>query len=287
MDMKRALLVILAVLPALHPVAGAGADPVVDLKNDGSMAVSVPVGTDNGVTQASDFQADVDGQAVAIYPNEVFEKRFWSQPLSQEAYDRIRTGTPVRRVTLDDAAHVRVRVEGEARKAEYREKWETAKREGARRETDELRGKKARLEARRDDVEVRIAEAEKALADEEGRMDWLTDSEERDIDRSLRNIEDYADRRDELQEERNALSGKSPYPRNEIDRLTSEIRRLNDRIASERDTIRVSRDRRRSARTSFMARKKEWQNLVADRKALDVEIRAVDRRIRELSGFLR
>lgn len=287
MGMKRAILVLLAVLLPLGAVTAAAADPVIDLKNDGSMAVSVPVGADNGVTSASDFEADVDGVAIAIYPTEIFATRFWSQPLSEGVYDGIRTGTPVRRVTLDDAAHVKVRVEGEARKTEYRERWEAARREGARRETEELRGKRVRLEERRDDLELRIAEAERALADEEGRMEWLTDSEERDIDRSLRNIEDYADRRDDLQEERNALAGQSPYPRDEINLLTSEIRRLNDRIASERDTIRVSRDRRRSARTSFMARRKEWQNLVADRKSLDVEIRAVDRRISELSEILR
>ncbi|MGE5189630.1 MAG: hypothetical protein ACM3NF_06190 [Gemmatimonadota bacterium] len=287
MATKRALLVLLAVLPALDPLSGAAADLAIDLKNDGSMAVSVPVGADNGVTQASDFRADADGRPVAIYPDEIFADRFWSQPLSQEDYDRIRTGMPVSRVTLDDAAHVRVRVEGADRKAEYREKWEAAKREAARRETDDLLRKRAGLEERRDALDARVAQAEKALIDGEDRMAWLTDSEERDIDRSLRNIEDWADRRDELQEQRNALAGRSPDPRDEIDRLTAEIRRLNDRIASERDAVRASRDRKRSARTFFMARRKEWQNLVADRRALDAEIRAVDRRIRELSAVLR
>src|SRR5512145_425741 len=250
MGTKRAVLFLLAVLPVLGAAPGSAADLAIDLKNDASMAVSVPVGSDNGVTSASDFRADADGQPVAIYPNEIFEKRFWSQPLSQEAYDRIRTGTPVRRVTLDNVAHVGVRVEGEARKAEYRAKWEAARREAARRELDELRGKKASLEERRDAVDGRIADAEKALADDEGRMDWTTDGEEQDIDRSLQNIQDYADRRDELQEQRNALSGQSPYPRDEIGRLTAEIKRLNDRIASERDGVRSARDRKRSARTS-------------------------------------
>ncbi len=287
MGMKRAILVFLTVLPALDAAPGLAADLAVDLKNDASMAVSVPVGSDNGVTPASDFQATADGLAVAIYPNEIFEKRFWSQPLSQEAYDRIRTGTPVRRVTLDKAAHVNVRVEGETRKDEYRAKWEAAEREAARRESDELIRKKASLDERRDALDGRIAEAEKALADEEVRQDWLTGSEEGDIERSLQNIQDFADRRDELQEQRNALSGQSPYPRDEINRLTAEIRRLNDRIASERTGIRTSRDRKRSARTSFLARRKDWQNLVSDRKALDSEIRALDRRIRELSGALR
>lgn len=287
MGMTRAVLFLLAVLPALDAAPGIAAGLAVDLKNDASMAVSVPAGSDNGVTPASDFQAVADGVAVAIYPDEIFEKRFWSQPLSREAYDGVRTGTPVRHVTLDNAAHIRIRAEGEARKAEYLERWEAARREAARRESDELRRKKAGLEERRDALDGRIAEAENALADEEERQDWLAGSEERAIDRSLGNIQDYADRRDELQEQRNALSGQSPYPRGEINRLTAEIRRLNDLIASERDNIRTSRDRKRSARTAFLARRKDWQNLVSDRKALDAEMRALDRRIRELSGSLR
>lgn len=287
MGAKRAVLFLPALLLLLCPVPGRPAGLAIDLKNDASMAVSVPVGADNGVTPASDFRADAEGRPVAIYPTEIYERRFWSQPLSEEAYGRIRTGTPVRRVTLDNAAHVKVRVEGEARKAEYRERWEAAKREAASREVEELRRKRAGVEERRDALDVQIAEAEKALADEEGRLDWLTGSEEQDVDRSLQIIQDYADRRDELQEQRNALSGQSPYPRREIDRLTAEIRQLNDRIASERATIRTSRERKRSARTSFMARRKEWQNLVSDRKALDVEARAIDRRMRELSASVR
>jgi len=285
--MTCTVLFLAAVLPALDCAAGLAADVAIDLKNDASMTVSVPLGSDNGVTPASDFQAVADGLAVAIYPNEIFEKRFWSQPLSQDAYDRIRSGMPVRRVSLDNAAHVRIRVEGETRKAAYREKWDAARREAARRESDELRRKKTGLEERRDALDGRIAEAENALADEDARQDWLAGSEERDIDRSLQNIQDDADRRDELQEQRNALAGRSPYPRGEINRLTAEIRRLNDRIASERENIRTSRDRKRSARNAFHARRKEWQNLVSDRKALDVEIRALDRRIRELATSLR
>ncbi len=287
MGTRRAVRLLPAVLLLLWPVPGLPAELAVDLKNDASMTVSVPVGADNGVTPASDFRANAGGTAVALYPNEIDEKRFWSQPLAPEAYERIPTGTPVRRVVLDNAAHVKVRVEGETRKAAYRQKWEAAKREAERREADDLRRKKAGIEERREALDLQIAETEKALAEEEGRLDWLTGSEEQDVDRALQNIQDYADRRDELQEQRNALSGQSPYPRGEIGRLTAEIRQLNDRIASERATIRTSRERKRSARTSFMARRKEWQNLVSDRKALDVEARALDRRIRELSGSLR
>jgi len=287
MGTKRAVPFLLAVLSLLMASPGVAADLAVDLKNDASMTVSIPAGADNGVTPASDFEAGAGGSAVALYPDELFDKRFWSQPLSREEYDRLGTGTPVRRVTLDNAAHIRVRVQGKERKAAYRARWEAARREAARRESDDLRRKLAGLEERRDALDVRIAEAEKALADEEGRLDWLAGSEERDIDRALQSIQDDADRRDELQEQRNALAGQSPYPRGEIARLSAEIRQLNDRIASERANLRVSRDRKRSARTSFLAARKEWQNLVADRKALDAEIRGLDRKVRELSGSVR
>ncbi len=284
---KRALAVLLAVLPLLAPSRGVPAELAIDLRNDATLSVSVPVGSDNGVAARSDFQAGTGAGAVPLYPDEIFEKRFWSQPLSPEEYERLATGTPVRRVTLDDAAHVGVRVRGEERKAAYRARWEAAKREAMRREIDELRRKRAILEERRDALDVRIAEADKALADEEGRLDWLTGSEDRDMDRALQNIQDDADRRDELQEQRAALSNRSPYPRDEVARLSAEIRKLNDRIASERANVRSSRDRKRSARTSFVAARKEWQNLAADRKALEAEIRGLDRRIRELSAPVR
>ncbi len=287
MGTKRAVLILLAVLPLPGASPAVAADLAVDLKNDASMAVSVPVGTDNGVGPASDFRAGDGAAAVILYPDELFEKRFWSQPLSQEEYDRLGAGTPVRRVALDNAAHVRTRVQGAERKAAYRARWEAARREAERRETDELRRRKASLEERRDALDVRIAEAEKALTEEEGRLDWLTGSEDREIDRALQRIQDDADRRDDLQEQRNALSGQAPYPRDEIARLSAEIRQLNDRIASERASVRTSRDRKRSARTSFLSARKDWQNLVADRKALDAEIRALDRKVRELSGAVR
>lgn len=284
MDAKRFVPPILLLAVLLFPRAAHSAEAVVDLKNDGSMAVSVPLGTDNGVSGESDFEVAGPDGATAIYPAELYDKRFWSQPLSEEEYARVRIGMAVRPVSLDKVTHAKVRAAGEERRAEYRAKREAAKREAARRETEDLRQKKARLEERRDALESRIARAEKELADEEGRMEWLSASEERDIDRALQEIADLAARRDELQEQRNALSGQSPYPRNEINRLTAEIRRLNDRIATERDRIRISRDRKRSSRSAFLSVKQDWQKIVAERNEADSEIRSIDRRIRELAG---
>jgi len=281
--MRRILLLFLAMAPAL-PTAIDAADLRVELKNDAAMAVSVPLGLDHGVTKESDFSAvAADNVPVLLYPFELFGNLFWSQPLAPEEFSRLAPGSPVRPFTLREEEHAKLREEGRARKAELDAQQEEARREAVRKEADELRNRKERLEARRDDLYDRIAAAEKALADEEGRAYWIDSSEERDIDRALQDIQEYADRRDELQEQRNALSGKRPYPSAEIGRITAEIKRLNDRIASERDTIRTARDRKRSARSSYLSRRQEWQKLVAERDQATNEIRALDRKIRGLS----
>ena len=282
--MRRILpLVLAAVLAA--PLAVLSADTRVELKNADSMSVSVPLGTDNGVTKESDFEAvAADNGTVFLYPFELFGNMFWSQPLSAQVFSRIAPGTAVRSVAPSREDHAAARRAGQARKAELAKRQEEARREAARKEAVELRERKERLETRRDEVNDRIAAAESALADEEGRADWISSSEDRDIDRALQNIQESADRRDELQEQRNALAGQRPYPSAEANRLSAEIRRWNDRIASERDTIRTARDRKRSARSAYLSRKQEWQKLVAERNRVTGEIQSLDRKIREMSA---
>ncbi len=279
------LLALLTIPPA--PAQG-GEGTVVDLKNREAMAVSVPRGSADGVTAASTFRVLLaDNQSLVVYPSELYDRRFWSQPLSEEEFAAVREGTPVEAVDLDPAERARIRARGEARKEEIRSKREAARREGVRLELEEQRRARLRLEDRRDLLENRIAEAETALAEEEGRIEWVTDSEDRDIDRSLEEIGKMADQRDELQEQRNILASRVPYPRDEIERLTREIGRLNDRIASERGRIRTSRDRKRSARTFYQSERERWRKLVAERKETVAEIRALDRTIRELEESLR
>lgn len=280
--LPHAILVLLAALPGFARGAETP-EARVGLKNAEAMAVSVHLGTDNGVGEESDFAAQAaDNGAVLLYPAELYRTLFWSQPLSPEAFSRLEPGDVVRPSVLSREEHDAVRKEGRARAAERTARREASRREAARKEIDALRERKARLEERRDALDERVADAEKTLADEEGRLDWISSSEERDIDRSLQSLQEYADRRDELQEQRNALSGQRPYPSGEIHRLSAEIRRLNDRIASERDAVRNARDRKRSARSSFLARKQEWQTLVAERRQATNEIRSLDRKIREL-----
>ena len=283
MVMKRFLPILIAVAGLCVPASSAlSAEAAVDLKNDAAVAVSVPLGTDNGVTRDSDFQVAADNGTVLIYPLEIFDNRFWSQPLSDEAYARIRTGMEVRPAALDKAAHAKVRAEGKARKTEIRARQEEARREEETKKIEELKDNRERLLDKRDALEDRIAAAERDLADEEGRMSWLFDSEDSSIERSLQNIQDMADKSDELQSQRDALPRSSS--RGDGARISAEIKRLNDRISSERDGIRVAQDRKRQARSAYLACKQEWKKLVAERNALQNEIRSIDQKIQALSG---
>jgi len=261
----------------------------VDLKNEAAMSVSVPLGTDNGISAESDFALLGEDNAVLLhlYPVELYADRFWSQPLPAGRFSRISVGMTVRPVSLSAVEHAMVRAEGEALEREYRERQEEARKEAAREEIGKLREDRRLLEERRGDLDDRIADAERDLAEEESRMEWLTGSEDRDIDRSLEEILSLADRRDELQAQRLSLSRETPIPRAEIDRLSTEVRRINDRLESERATIRDARERKRSARYAFQSRRKEWKQLIADRKRISSEIDALDRRIRDLAEHLR
>lgn len=279
---------------ASRPPAAASAETAppgsaVDLKNEASMSVSAPLGTDNGVSPDSDFALLGEDHAVLLYlyPVELYANRFWSQPLSAERFSAVATGMALRPAVLSPVDHARIRTEGEALRREYRERQDEARREAARVEIGKLREARSRLEGRREELDDRIADVEKELADEESRMEWLTGSEDRDIDRSLEEILSLADRRDELQAQRLALSRETPAPRDEIARITAEIRRIHDRIDGERSTIRLARDRKRSARYAFQSRRREWQQLVADRKRNAGEIEALDGRIRDLAEILR
>lgn len=274
------------------PAVAAGSGPLastVDLKNDGTMSVSVRLGTDNGVTAESDFAVLGEDNTVLlhVFPFELYTNRFWSQPLAASMFSRISTGMAVRGAELSDSAHMRIRVEGEVRRQEYREKQKEARREAARVEIEKLKGKRGLLEGRREELDGRMADAEKDMVDEEGRMEWLIGSEDRDIDRSLDEILSLAEERDDLQLRRLSLSRQTPVPRDEIARLTSEIRRIHDRLESERGRIRSARDRKRSARYAFQSRRQEWQQLVAERRRVAGEIEALDRKLRELSDILK
>jgi hypothetical protein len=264
--------------------AAPAADVRVDLKSEAAMAVSVPLGTDNGVTRESDFSVLLPGgAAVHLYPFELYRNMFWSQPLPAGTFSRIAEGNPVVPARLGKEDHEELRKKGEKRKAELVAAQEEARREAARKEAAALQQQLERLEAHRDDLSRRITPAEQAFLAEESKYYAAWNAFDAGTDQSLQNIMEYLTQRDEVLERRNALSARRPSSSTEVGRLDAQIRRLDSQIAAERDNIRIARDGRRAARSSFLARRQAWEQLAAERKQVAGEIRSVEQRIREIS----
>jgi chromosome segregation ATPase len=260
----------------------------VEFKNDESMAVLVGLGAADGLNADFDFEVlGTDGTVMAtIYPRELHDDRFWSQPLARGQYDRIELGMSVRSASLDRTAHREIRRKGEALHAELQRLQELARKESIDTEIAELREKLRALLGRRDALERRIPAADAALLEAEGRMDSVLLSEESDIDRDLEGMEDLVDQREELQSQREILAEADPFPRDQVSRLTDKVKRLNDRIAAKRRRIRLSRERSRTARSSYLSRRREWKELVAEKNAVATEIHALTDRIGYLSSQL-
>jgi hypothetical protein len=278
---RIALPVLLFALAGAVPSFAAG-PLTVELKNDDSRSISVHAGAADGVTPESDFEVVLGGdQSVPVFPAEIFKDRFWSAPLSQEDYDSIRLGAPVRQFTADKTSHRLMRKLAAEQKKTLRREQDEATRADVAKKVAALRDRRARLQAEKEKLDGWIASADRGLAGEKDRQRWLDDSAERDIARSQQRIDDLTDRRNELQAQREALPRKDSAGR---ERLTGQITSLNASIASERDSLRASRDRKRDSRTFLDRDLTDKRKMQADRDAIDVEIRALDREIAGLQG---
>lgn len=269
-----------ALLIAASPALAAGLS--VDLKNDESRSISVLLGTDNGVTAESDFTVTLpDGQAVPFFPAELFKDRFWSAPLSPDDYGSIRTGAPVQPLSADKTAHGLMRkLAAEQQKTLKREQAEAKQAEAGKTLAD-LKDRRSRLQAEKEKLDGWIANADSDIAEEKDRSQWRDDSAEQDIARARQRIGDLTDERNELQSQRDALPRTDKAGR---DRLTGRIASINASIASERNTLRTAQDRKRDAKTFLRRDVRDKSRMIADRDALAVEIRALDRRISELAN---
>lgn len=269
-----------ALLVAASPARAAGLS--VDLKNDETRSISVRLGTDNGVTSESDFTVTLaDGQSVPFFPAELFKDRFWSAPLSPEEYGAIKPGAAVERYSPDKVTHQMLRrIAAERQKTIQREQAD-AKQAEAGKELADLKARRSRLMAEKEKLDRWIADAEGDIAEEKDRAQWRDDSAEQDIDRSKQRIADLTDQRNELQAQRDALSRTDKAGR---DGLTGRIASINASIASERNSLRAAQDRKRDAKAFLRRDVRDKKKMIADRDALAVEIRALDRRISELAN---
>jgi hypothetical protein len=280
--MKTARLVPLLLFAALAlaSLPAGAAELAVDLKNDASRSISVPVGTDNGVTAESDFEV-VAGteQTVPVFPGELFRDRFWSAPLSAEDYALIAKGAPVRPFKADKTTHKLMRrIAAEYGKQLEQEK-ASAKRWEQRKQQADLADRRTHLQEQKERLDARIAEAGRGIADGQDRARWKDDSADQDIVRAEQRIADLTDQRNELQSQRDALPRQD---RTGIARLSEQVRLLNVRIASERDVIRRAQERKLDSKSAIQRDYRDRRTLQAESDALAVEIKALDRQIEAL-----
>ncbi len=254
-------------------------DLSVDFTNQETRSVSVPLGSQDDLT-ADTFFALLDEQEVVIteiYPFEILPNRFWSGPLSAEAFGKVEIGTRVVRVTLGPDEQRGIVDEFRARAAALR---------GAmmRRQRDRLKLSLAELEEeilylgnvlrkyRRDriDLQVRLKEERQYVS---SRLERINDR----LDRARDDLDDLEDDRDDLLEERRKLASRTEPPESRIERLDEKIAILNRELDDLRQDIRVLREERREAREdaerrSILKLSTELENLSLDESRVRIDL---------------
>jgi len=228
--MKRTLapLAALAALALLLP-ARAGAELVVDMINREASAVLVSVGTDDGVSEEDDFVVvDAKGGEIArIYPFELYNRRFWSQPLAKPIFDQIASGLTVKKIELERDAHWELRYRGAA--------WRRQK----------ARERLAAVIAGLENVWQRSRDLSEAIgtlsSDLRNQVEKARGSEK--LDEARKDLLSLYAERDDLAERRSDLATQSPYPTRKIERLDRDVAKNRDRIS---DTLIFIRDEEQS-----------------------------------------
>lgn len=216
----------------------------VDFTNTETRSVSVPAGFTDGLTIEMDFGLLTDsGELIAeIYPFELSGRRFWSAPLTSEAFNRVTIGTRVIRISLLPSESERLRAESAARAAALKGAVLRERQKRLKLSLLEIGQEIAVLEFKRDrlrrDLKVKLREARRNLGEKLER----TNSE---LDKSRDELDDLEEERDSLIEERNDLAARPKPPQSRIERLKDKITELNIEIVDLRTRIRDLRRKRR------------------------------------------
>lgn len=231
-----------------------GEDPfevlAVDFLNDETRSVSIPVGSQLGLTSDT-FFALLDGENIVIaeiYPFEILPTRFWSGPLTAEAFSRVRIGTRAVRIFPDQDKKRLLTDEYRARAAALRGamvRRQKDRLEISLREIDEeilyLNNILRKLQRERLELRSKLQDEKQAV---DGQLERVSDR----LDAARNDLDDLEDERYELIEERNRLSARENPPQSRIQRLDERISRLNVEVGELRDEVQELREERRETR---------------------------------------
>ena len=261
---------------------------VVDFTNDESRSISIRLGSGDGITADMNF-AVLDSTGVQItefYPHEILNDRFWSGPLADDDFSRIRLGATVVRVNLgsDQAALLR---------EQFTSRLDALKIKRQKRKISDLELERMELEELINDIDVESVGLINDLKTLRGKLKREKDFVRRHVDDLQDRITSLKDDRSEMVKEREdlldrreGLLRRSDPPQDRISDLNQDISGLdrdigkaNIEISDLRDEVRDQREVSRSIQEEISSVQEKLSELEGERRELERDLKAVERKI--------
>lgn len=243
----------------------------VDFLNSDTRSVSLPLGSEDGLTGESFFALLDDGNRVIteIYPFEILHNRIWSGPMTPDVFERVGVGTRAIRITLSRTDIQRIKGEYENRANLLRGKQVSRRRERLLQEYRELEESILLTSNRKTKTQRERAELQERLRMERRELGMRIERITSRLDQLRDELDDLNDERSDLVEERRRLQERNNPPQARIQRLSGEIAEKEDEIRDVRDEIRDLRDERLDAEQD--AERRGISRIRSDLDDLDAE----------------
>ena len=263
----------------------------VDFTNRESRSISLRVGSADGISAKMNFAVlDSAGRQIAeFFPNEIMIDRFWSGPLDQENFARVRTGDPVIRINLSESEATRLR-------EQFHERMVLLREERRKRRLELLGEEKVDLEEQINELDVESVGLKndiKSIQEELKREKSLSKKHIDDLQERIDELRDerseLTTEREELLDKRNTLLRRSSPPQDRISDLNTEIADLdreigqfNLEIGDHRDDIRDLREESRELAEEIREVRDQQRELDSEKAELQLGLKEVMREIGEL-----
>ena len=239
----------------------------------------MPLGSEDGLTREIFFALlDDENRVISeIYPFEILHNRFWSGPLSSDAFASVKVGTKVIRVTLNQEDAQRVIVEFQARAAALQGALVRNRRERLLITYNELEGAILQTSNRIKMIRRERLMLQENLREERRDLTIRTDRINSRLDQMRDELGDLKEKRNKLVEERKKLNERQTPPVSRIERLNHQISDLDEEINEIREEVRDLREERIDAerdaeRRGILRIRGELDNLSLEEDSIQFEL---------------
>jgi len=253
----------------------------VELKNDDAMAIYVSIGKDDGVTMDDNYSVSAsNGKVITnIYPFELFEDGFWSQPLEREVFDRLETGMTVEPVDLSEKDSASIRTKGRAWfQRRIRERLDALSEEL---ETVEIKAKD--LEKKYSDLDDDFTKIKDKLGAKLPRR--VEEKFEEFID-NLNALEELRLKRNDLETQRSYLFEEEEVSLSEFDLLTKKINKFDEKIDKRREALTNAHTELQRLLERYKMPASKWEKPFETFDGLREELKTLKKEIRRLAKEL-